>query len=191
MKKFSLILGITASLLMTSAHAGSIEVTPSPTEPGTTGGGNDIYTFVLDPTGMEGTFDTWELRIVADDPINQTGNDAIQTPAEDSGFSAFLEAPPNFMGQGLSAFGVDPSTDTTDGISGTFASLGSNAASEQGAYTAAYVVVAPGGKGTFSYAFFDDGDEVASGSGFYGIPEPTSLMLAALGLISLAGRRRS
>lgn len=184
MKKLSLILGITA-ILSTAVHAGSITVN---VDPETTGGGNDLYTFTVDPTGMEGSFDTWELRIEGE--INQTGNDGIQMPGEDSGFSAFLTAPTGFGGQELSSFGVDASTDTTAGISGTFASLGTNAASELGAYVAAYVVTAPGGSGTYSYAFFDDGSEVGSGGGIYGIPEPTTLALTAIGALGLIGRRR-
>lgn len=110
----------------------------------------------------------------------------------DSGFMATLIAPKSFGGNELDAFGVDASTDNEYGISGTFASLGSNDASEQGNYLLAQAV-SPGGTGTYRWVFYDDGTIVGESSGHWGytlIPEPTSVMLASLGVLGCTGGRR-
>lgn len=180
------------AITITSAtFAGEVSVADATDAPG----GLPLYAFNLDTTGMEGAFDTIELVIEADagSTLNQTNADGTlvtsATPSDDSGFIDLLTAPPNFGGQGLSSFGVDAATDLTTGLSGTFASLGSNGASDLGGYQLAQVV--SDGAGTFRYAFFDDGTEVGSGSGEWGvIPEPTSMVLAGLSLIGFVGARR-
>jgi len=106
-----------------------------------------------------------------------------------------LSAPAAFGGLGLSVFGVDASSDTTEGISGTIASLGSNAASEQGGYAIAQVVVPAGSNLVFQFRFFDDGSEVSSGTGTIGggmIPEPACLSMVLIAWVScVASRRRT
>ncbi|MEM8947187.1 MAG: PEP-CTERM sorting domain-containing protein [Planctomycetota bacterium] len=178
-----------AITITTAANAGSVTVSdPALTAPG----GLPLYEFTLDTTGMQGSFDTIELVIEADagTTLNQegTGGELVMQPSDDTGFSAFLTAPTNFGGQGLSSFGVDDTTDLSTGISGTFASLGSNDASTFDPYLLAQVV--SDGTGTYRYSFFDDGSEVGSGSGIWGIPEPTTLVLAGLSLVGFAGIRR-
>jgi hypothetical protein len=186
MKMFSLILGITV-LTASFAQAGSIVVSPGAATPDDRGG-FDVYQLVLDPTGMEGGFDTLEISTVG--AINQESADNIMDleNSTDSGFSAFLTASTGFGGQGLSPFGV---AGDENGLEGTYASLGSNAISEMGQYVVAQLSTQRGGAGTFSYAFFDDGQEVGRGDGSYGIPEPGTLALAALGLVGIVVRRRS
>lgn len=189
MKMFSLILGITV-LTASFAQAGKIVVTPGNTTPEDRNG-TDVYQLVLDPTGMENTFDTIEILVMSDDGSLTTfaGEAGIMELATstDTGFSAFLTAPPSFGGQGLSPFGVAGDADV---LQGTFASLGSNDASAS-EYIVANIGTRPGGQGLVTYAFFDDGAQVGSGEERYGIPEPGTLALAGLSLVAIAIRRRS
>jgi hypothetical protein len=160
------------------------------------GNGAELLTFVVEiPDGSAGSFDTFELAIVGEliqDP-SQSG-ELVRAGDEDSGFLDLLSAPTAFGGQSLSSFGVDPSTDTSAGISGTFASLGSNEASEQGNYAVAQVVVPAGSSLVYQFRFFDDGVQVGSGSGSVGgalIPEPGGLPLIFIaGIKWLTTRRR-
>ena len=186
MKMFSLILGITV-LTASFAQAGSIVVTPGAATPEERGG-FDVYQLVLDPSGMEGTFDTLELEVLGD--LNGSNGDTVMDldNSANSGFSAFLTAPPAFSGQDLAAFGVEGDSSR---MSGTHASLGSNAISDQGQFVVAQVAAQPGSVGTFSYRFFDDGNAVGGGDGSFGIPEPGTLALAALSLVGIVVRRRS
>ena len=175
-------------LMALPARAASITVVP-----GATLLGNPLFEFFLNTTGSEGTFDTFELIVQSNNLFIQVGPPAtpVFQPSEDSGFSAFLTAPAIFGGQGLSAFGVDAAHDTTSLVSGTHASLGNNSASTQGNYFVAQVVLPPGTGGSYGFKFFDDGNEVGSGGGDIGIPEPASLALAAFSLIGgIVVRRR-
>jgi hypothetical protein len=188
MNRLALMTGLLIALTVSNARAGSISVTA-----GTTVGGNDLYEFFLDTTGSEGTFDTFELIVNSAALFNQVGaaGTPVAQPSEDSGFSQFLTAPANFGGFGLSEFGI---IDTTSEVSGTHASLGDNAASDQGNYLVAQVVMTPGGSGIYQWSFFDDGDSTQGGGGNIGgvIPEPASMALVAFGLIGvIATRRRS
>lgn len=181
-----------AITITSASFAGEVTVADAIDAPG----GLPLYAFNLDTTGMEGAFDTIELVVEASagSTLNQTAAGTLvssMNPSDDSGFIDLLTAPTGFGGQELSAFGVDDTTDTDTGFSGTFASLGSNNASGLGGYQLAQVV--SDGSGTFRYAFFDDGTEVGSGSGVWGgvvIPEPTSMVLAGLSMIGFIGVRR-
>lgn len=58
-------------------------------------------------------------------------------------------------------------------------------------YLSAQVVMAPGGGGVYSFAFFDDGQPVGP-TGVrlpFGVPEPASLGLAVLATIATLARR--
>jgi len=183
---FTLALGLLITAASSSARAGDISVTQ-----GMSAGGNDLFEFTLDTTGMVGGFDTVELVLTSTAGLfNQIGTPAaaVSQPSEDSGFSEFLTAPSNFGGLALSAFGI---VDTTSVVSGTHASLGSNGASTQGDYWVAQVVLPTGTGGSFAYSFFDDGTQTSTGSGNLGvIPEPASLVMAFLGLLGMASARR-
>ena len=168
-----------------SARAGDITWTQ-----GTSGGGDTLFEFTLDTTGMVGGFDTFELVLTPTaGTFNQVGDagTAVTQASEDSGFIDFLTAPVNFGGQALSAFGI---VDTTAEVSGTHASLGSNDASELGNYLVAQIVMSQGGMGVYRAEFFDDGDSVGSAEGPFGIPEPSTLALAGLSLIGVITSRR-
>ncbi|MEM8947185.1 MAG: hypothetical protein AAGD11_18570 [Planctomycetota bacterium] len=177
-----LLLVMFASLLDTRTFAASITAVPF-----CTSAGYDGISFILDPTGSVGAFDTFELVVTSDvGPIRQVGTpgELLMQPSEDSGFSAFLTAPVSFGGQGLSSFGVDATTDTSAGISGTFASLGSNEASLLGEYLVAQVTFERDSSLTYGYAFFDDGVRVSGGAGILGlnfvsscVPEPKTIFV--------------
>lgn len=157
--------------------------------------GNLLLEFYLVPGIHAGNFDTIEL-FISGGPMNQLGppGELVIQPSEDSGFSAFLTAPASFGGQGLAVFGVDASTDRTSAISGTFASLGSNEASNQGDYLLAQVVSPTLEDGLFfHYGVYDDGNFVAGGDALLPLtpprlPEPGSLCLTCVALLSLSLR---
>jgi hypothetical protein len=193
---FTLALGLLITAASSSARAGDISVTQ-----GMSAGGNDLFEFTLDTTGMVGGFDTVELVLTSTAGLfNQIGTPAaaVSQPSEDSGFSEFLTAPSNFGGQGLSAFGVDAANDTDSLVSGTHASLGSNDASTQGDYLLAQIVMLQGNTngGEYVATFFDDGITVGTANGAFSsgavIPEPSTLVMAGLSLMGVfASRRRN
>ena len=162
--------------------------------PETTAAGHERFEFLMDTTGAVGAFDAFELKIESNGLFNQVGTPAqsVMSPSEDSGFSAFLDCPNCFGGQGLSHFGRGAETDTVSLVQCTFASLGSNSASTQGNYLVANIVMRPGGAGIFSYEFFDDGTSLGPRTvGIpFGVPEPGSLTIFAVSCLALSGRRR-
>jgi hypothetical protein len=159
--------------------------------PEITEAGHERFEFFLDTTGVEGTFDTFELNVTSNGLFHQIGEAGarLDQPSQDSGFLYLLTCPTTFGGHGLSSFGI---VDTTSEVSGTYASLGSNSASSQGNYRLAQVVMLPGGGGAFSFAFFDDGQPIGqTGTGIsFGVPEPETLALLAVCCLALSGRRR-
>lgn len=156
---------------------------------GLTESGDLLFEFHLVPGIHAGNFDTIELSI-AGGPMNQVGSpgELLIQPSEDSGFSAFLTAPASFGGQGLAAFGVDATTDTTSRISGTFSSLGTNEASTQGDYLLAQVVTPSLDGLFFHYALYNDGSFVAGGDAVTPLapllPEPGALGLCFAAILS-------
>ncbi|MEM8947182.1 MAG: hypothetical protein AAGD11_18555 [Planctomycetota bacterium] len=172
------------------------------TGPEVTDAGNERFIFWLDISGGEGTFDTFELTVQSPKLFNQAGEPGglvLIGSSEDSGFDTCLVlcnptsngiVPAHFGAFFLSGFGLGPATDTDSLVAGTFASLGSNDASNLGSYDIAQVVTAPGGGGTYSYGFYDDGNLVNSSSGSiaFGVPEPGTLALAVLASLGLSTR---
>lgn len=154
--------------------------------------GSELLLLLVDvPEGAAGRFDTIELVVEGDLSQNIQSGMLVSEGDQDSGFIDLLTAPTGFGGNELSAFGVDASTDTEAGIAGTFASLGSNGASEQGDFLIAQVVIPAGSQYTYSYAFFDNGVEVASGNAIRGfVPEPLGLTLMLLGCLNFCAFRR-
>ncbi|MEM8947183.1 MAG: PEP-CTERM sorting domain-containing protein [Planctomycetota bacterium] len=161
--------------------------------PELTDAGNERFISSLDVTGGEGTFDTFEIEIESSERFIQVGTPASRLAigsGEDSGFNRMLDDPLSWS-YGLSDFGVDASTDTPSLVSGTFASLGSNNASNQGNYDIAQIVMSPGGGGVYSYAFFDEGLPVGpTGARIpFGVPEPSTLALVVLSSFAMLANR--
>lgn len=193
--------GIVLMLLLSSRQwaFADIILTPDGRAAATTSG-FDYVAFLLDVTGSDiGSFDTMEIQIDttqgAPTPIDATTTTADTVEGADtSGFNLWLTVPTAVPGGfGLSPFGV---TETASQLSGTFASLGNNSASELGTDVFIAQVVLPDGfansGGTYSFTFFDDSQIVAIIEGPWGvaIPEPSMLPVFCLLAVVWSSRFR-
>ncbi|BAM05283.1 PEP-CTERM sorting domain-containing protein [Phycisphaera mikurensis] len=160
---------------------------------GPTIGGFDAFAFTLLPEQLDGGFDTIETIVTATSGSFLTDSDTaaslLNVGDDETSFSAFLTAPSAFGGKGLSEFGY---TEQSALLSGTYASLGNNSASE-GDVLLSQVAFAAGtpGSGTVRVNLFDNGLVVDQITESFVVPEPASLALLAAGGVAILGRRRA
>ena len=149
---------------------------------GTTTGGNDLYTFNIDPNGT--VFDT--IDIVMNSPEGGfLGNYIV---------GAVLFAPgggdeTDVLGLNTVAMGwqILETADSPTDYAAAGGPLGLNITAP---LDFAQAALAPGTTGTYVVSFADDGQLVGSVEGTMPVPEPTSLALLCLSGLALAFRRR-
>ncbi len=185
MKKI-MVLTLLLSLLACSS-ASAIDITAE-----TTGATRDgvIYSLYLD--GKDEEFDAVDLSIVGDgveflDILQGWDGFIPPGPGYPSTFiSLFLRGPTFAGGQGWTLLNSDATTAEVRIAGGP---LGAKIDTSAPIFLA-NVILPVGERGIYTGKFVNEGNTISEVTGFWPIPEPSSLLLLGLGLISLAGTRR-
>jgi len=156
------------------------------------GGGN--FSVFLDGEGD--VFDTIGVEILPDarfefqNPDNGFEGFRPREPGEEFSFiSGFLRSLPSLGGQGFTLLDVAIESDRITFVGGPLGFGIETTGSAEGLFLA-NVVLPAGGSFNYNIRLIAAGLDLGTLSGVFPIPEPTSLMLAGLGLIAFVGNRR-
>ncbi len=176
-------LGLAATLVISVAAqvapAASIQLST-----GLTAGNRHYVAFTLIPGADQGNFDTIDVTITATSgafladadsgpSLNNEGDD-------ETSFSISL------LIAGLTQFGY---TESTTELSATFSSLGGNTISDVDRFLGQVVYDAPNSGGVIDITLKDGGIVIGNPTETFGVPEPASLALLAIGgLLMVRGK---
>lgn len=180
------VFAIAALFVASVATAGPIvSVTPDAFLGEDLGNGNVKFVFNLDPDG-ETDYTAVEVSIVptiGEFLSPQGGGNIFALPSDNSGFYG--------TGTVTNGYTVLSPTASSDLVGATLTSFGGPATSSFSG-DLAQVVGAAGLAGTATFSFADaGGNVVGSQEVLFGIPEPTTALIAGLGVIGFAARRHS
>jgi hypothetical protein len=151
--------------------------------PETSTGGMDLYTFAINPNG--GVYDAIDVVVTADAGLSFNSPSTNATFVAGNDTTAFLGLPT--VGAGLTLVGTAASATQLSGVITTFG--GPPVTSLNGDFL--QVVGASGLRGTYQIQFALAGEPTLDViQGAFGIPEPSTMLMAGMGLLGLVFRRR-
>ena len=172
------VFSLTIALATVSQAAPIVTVTE-----GTSTGGNDLYTFNIDPNGT--VLDTIDITLTATTGAFMGENVVAVTE--------FVTGADNtdVLGINTTAIGwsILMTQDSTTTLAGAGGPLGQNITAPVD-FAQAVFPAGSGNLGHYVFNFADDGSLVGSIEGDFGVPEPSTMLMASMGLLGLAFRRR-